>query len=134
MFAFRTVLRGHGSTGVHIEAGVFPGFHPGHQLMGNELVAEQLGEDSGAEEFLQDVPRNFRRRTPGTVIIQKAIGTESMDVRTEIEVLAESVKGKKNGTEKWDRRIDIRIAFIMIHFIYIDYIDKINKGTAGLKK
>ena len=72
--------------------------------MGNELVAEQLGEDSGAEEFLQDVPRNFRRRASGTVIIQKAIGTESTDVRMEIEVLAESVKGQKERRPAFGER------------------------------
>jgi len=40
LFTFGAVFRSDRSAGVDIEAGVFPGFHPGDQFEGNEFVAE----------------------------------------------------------------------------------------------
>lgn len=45
LLAFGAVLRRDGAAGVHVESGVFPGFHPGHQFRRDEFVVEQFGED-----------------------------------------------------------------------------------------
>ena len=92
LLAFGAVLRRDGAVGVHVESGVFPGFHPGHQFRRDEFVAEQFGEDLGAKEFFQNPMRDFRGRMPGSGFVQEAVRHQCVDVGMEVEVLAESVK------------------------------------------
>ena len=44
-------------------------------------MPEQFGENLGAEEFLQNPMRDFRRRVPDAVVVQEAVGRQGMDVR-----------------------------------------------------
>ena len=60
-------------------------------------MPEWFGEDFGAEQFFQDVLRDFRGWVPGAIVIQKAVGYERVDVRMEVEVFAETVKGQEEG-------------------------------------
>ena len=42
LFAFGAVFRWHGTAGVNVEAGMFPGLHAGNQFWGDEFVGEQM--------------------------------------------------------------------------------------------
>ena len=67
--------------GVRVEAGVLPGFHPGHQFGGDEFVPEEFSEYFGAKDFFQDVMGYFRRRMPNAVVVQQAVGGQGVDMR-----------------------------------------------------
>ena len=60
-------------------------------------MAEQFGKDFSAEEFFNHVIRNLWGRMPDAFLVEEAVGCQSVDMRVEIKVFAEGVKGQEEG-------------------------------------
>ncbi len=97
LFAFGAVFRWHGTAGVNVEAGMFPGLHAGDQFWGDEFVGEQFLENSIAKEFGKNAVRDFRCELEGAVGIEQTVGDESMNMRMKIEVFVSAVIAANPG-------------------------------------
>ena len=97
LFAFGAVFRWHGTAGVNVEAGMFPGLHAGDQFWGDEFVGEQFLENSIAKEFGKNAVRDFRCELEGAVGIEQTVGDESMNMRMKIEVFVFAVIAANPG-------------------------------------
>jgi len=97
LFAFGAVFRWHGTAGVNVEAGMFPGLHAGNQFWGDEFVGEQFFENAVAKEFGKNAVRDLRCELEGAVGIEQTVGDESMNVRMKIEVFAKGMEGENKG-------------------------------------
>ena len=81
LFAFGAVFRWHGTAGVNVEAGMFPGLPAGNQFWGDEFVGEQFLENSVTKEFGQNVIRDLRCELEGAVGIEQTVGDQCVNMR-----------------------------------------------------
>ena len=97
LFAFGAVFWWHGTAGVNVEAGMFPGLHAGNQFWGDEFVGEQFLENAVAKEFGQNAVRDLRCELEDAVGIEQTVGDPCVNTRMKIEVFAIGVEGENKG-------------------------------------
>ena len=97
LFAFGAVFRWHGTAGVNVEAGMFPGLPAGNQFWGDEFVGEQFFENAVAKGFGKNVIRDLRCESEDAVGIEQTVGDQCVNMRMKIEVFVFAVIASDPG-------------------------------------